>query len=376
MVGREQSEVLVVCVEVLVEREQSEVDAEVETVTVNANVEAAVQGKDLNVSHHLFNDVVENSATVGNELATCLASRRGFGRGCSARISRDYCRRGFGSSKVVCCNMKGVRKEKALGRIKYMINRVQPDFLCVIEPLANASAVMLASSGIHQFEDKFFHNNSDSRRYDIWCVSTRRELWDMMEAMASDQPWLVIGDFNIVLRIDEKRGGQSPNLGAMKEFAETINTCMLKYVRYGVGNTQGSDHGSLVGKGVTWIPKPKNTPFKFNKMWVNHCDFKGLVAGNWRLDMAGVPLHRLTGKLKRLKVTLKKWNQDIFGQVDANIRMAQLALDLIQEKADETPEDDSLVQKMIQRDEALNKAMVDRESLFSTKEYNKMGQRG
>ncbi|KAF5183469.1 hypothetical protein FRX31_026944 [Thalictrum thalictroides] len=35
------------------------------------------QGKDLNVAHHLCNEGVENSATVGNELATFLASQKG-----------------------------------------------------------------------------------------------------------------------------------------------------------------------------------------------------------------------------------------------------------------------------------------------------------
>ncbi|KAL8546896.1 hypothetical protein ACS0TY_006566 [Phlomoides rotata] len=47
-------------------------------------------------------------------------------------------------------------------------------------------------------------------------------------------------------------------------------------------------------------------PFRFHQMWSTHSSFLPLVATLWALYVtANNPIHRVTLKLKRLKVTLK-----------------------------------------------------------------------
>ncbi|KAF9596324.1 hypothetical protein IFM89_008850, partial [Coptis chinensis] len=113
----------------------------------------------------------------------------------------------------------------------------------------------------------------------------RRIFWTV-ETLKPDSPWLVIGDFNVVLQNDEKKGAPPPRRTAIADFLNWFNTCELqrsdhvglKYTwcnnqhghgrilarldrafynqacsqkfagwRYKVGTSEGSDHAPLLG---------------------------------------------------------------------------------------------------------------------------------
>ncbi|XP_026428403.1 uncharacterized protein LOC113324300 [Papaver somniferum] len=130
----------------------------------------------------------------------------------------------------------------------------------------------------------------------------RRSLWDeLVQINTWNAPWLVIGDFNVVLSNDEKKGGRNPLRISMQEFRGCLESCNLiqatrtgikyswcnnrvgrrrilcdlekaffnikwleKYEGwcYKVGVRGTSDHGALI-RGVYFIPKPINTPFRY-----------------------------------------------------------------------------------------------------------------
>ncbi|XP_026396753.1 uncharacterized protein LOC113291433 [Papaver somniferum] len=83
-----------------------------------------------------------------------------------------------------------------------------------------------------------------------------------------------------------------------------------------------SDHSYLLGSD-TEIPKPKNSPFKFQKMWISHPDFLKLVTESWKELLVGNPIFVFINKLKRLKIILKQWNWEIFGDVFIKLKQAE-----------------------------------------------------
>lgn len=84
----------------------------------------------------------------------------------------------------------------------------------------------------------------------------------------------------------------------------------------------GSDHAFLVSKYVR-VPKPRNCPFRFLNCWLKHPSFIQLVLDSWSQEVHGPPLSRLMKKLHNLKLALKVWNMVVFGNIDAQINVAQ-----------------------------------------------------
>jgi hypothetical protein len=76
-------------------------------------------------------------------------------------------------------------------------------------------------------------------------------------------------------------------------------------------------------------------PFKFEKMWLKAEGFVGLVKQWWdSYSFQGTPSYVLACKLKALKLDLKKWNKEVFGNVERNKRKLfedLQALDFVEE---------------------------------------------
>ncbi|KAL8463009.1 hypothetical protein ACS0TY_033861 [Phlomoides rotata] len=69
-------------------------------------------------------------------------------------------------------------------------------------------------------------------------------------------------------------------------------------------------------------------------MWTTHSTFLPLVTDSWSLPVtANNPIHQVTQKLKRLKVTLKAWNRVTFRNVYVVMEEAVEALNAIQAEA-------------------------------------------
>ncbi|XP_026450615.1 uncharacterized protein LOC113350699 [Papaver somniferum] len=194
-------------------------------------------------------------------------------------------------------------------------------------------------------------------------VVQRRFLWYEMRLISDlNKPWLIIGDFNVVLTMEEKVGGNSPSRRSMLDFNECINACeliqdpkvgldfswsncqhgskrilcnldrtffnlgwlqMYGYWGYKVGIRVVSHHSPLLG-GCANVPKPKNVPLRFQKMWLEHPGFMKIVEDSWAEPIQGDPTYVFMQKLKRLKVILKEWNWKIFGNIQVKIQEAEV----------------------------------------------------
>ncbi|WMV21122.1 hypothetical protein MTR67_014507 [Solanum verrucosum] len=176
-----------------------------------------------------------------------------------------------------------------------------------------------------------------------------------LEELARSQqcPWVVGGDFNVILNEEEKLGGLAFTQNEALEFASCINACALTEVRtsgskYTWWNgrieedcifkrldrilvnqefmdlfptsevhyliRQGSDHAPLhmtsSSREDVFIK-----PFRFLNFWSKHKHFKQVVADNWSVDFVGNPFIEFHAKMKRVKKALSMWSKSAYGNV-------------------------------------------------------------
>ncbi|XP_075098809.1 uncharacterized protein LOC142175728 [Nicotiana tabacum] len=181
----------------------------------------------------------------------------------------------------------------------------------------------------------------------------RLDLWDHLYYLASDMelPWLVGGDFNVILHEDEKIGGLPVHPPEYEDFAFCVNSCgclskgtkevhsyggmgdpMLSvysrdwiFVNLSFQNMlptievehlirTGSDHAPLL---MTCRVQTTNfvKPFRFLNFWTKHATFMDVVRQNWEADFIGDPFFMFKQNIKRVKVALSKWNRETFGDI-------------------------------------------------------------
>ncbi|XP_075084826.1 uncharacterized protein LOC107774618 [Nicotiana tabacum] len=181
----------------------------------------------------------------------------------------------------------------------------------------------------------------------------RLELWDHFYYLASDMelPWLLGGDFNVVLHEDEKIGGLPVHPPEYEDFAFYVNSCGLFEQGYkgspftwwnGRSNAEcilkrldrifvnlpfqnmfqtievehlirtGSYHAPLLmtcGVQTTNFVKP----FRFLNFWTKQATFMDVVRQNWEADFIGNLFLMFKQNIKRVKATLSKWSRETFG---------------------------------------------------------------
>ncbi|XP_026383716.1 uncharacterized protein LOC113279231 [Papaver somniferum] len=181
----------------------------------------------------------------------------------------------------------------------------------------------------------------------------RRSLWEeLVDISLMNKPWLAMGDFNTVMREEEKKGGLRPMRISMMEFNNCLYQCGLMQApkiglefswcnnragkkrilcnldrevfndkwlekfpswKYKVGVRSISDHSTLHGENAD-IPKPSNTPFR---------------------------------ALKRMKVDLKEWNWSTFGDVNKKLKQAEENVMVATVASDNNIEDTFLLNKLV-----------------------------
>ncbi|KAK8915965.1 hypothetical protein KSP39_PZI023308 [Platanthera zijinensis] len=161
-------------------------------------------------------------------------------------------------------------------------------------------------------------------------------------------PWIVAGDFNVIRYASEKLGGNLPNPNHMAEFSDCILDCGLSEIPYSgspftwtnnkiwerldwvLSNANwtnhftsakvehlshaNSDHCPLL---ITMSTNERNfiPTFRFQNMWTSHHDFDNFILNSWSNTISGPPLIQLWLKLKDIKIKLKKWNKEVFGNL-------------------------------------------------------------
>lgn len=83
-----------------------------------------------------------------------------------------------------------------------------------------------------------------------------------------------------------------------------------------------SDHNPLLFSSLTG-PKP----FRFSSPWIRHPEFLETVSNSWKKpSFANCPMVKIQAKLKQLKIDLKKWNNETFGNIHTRVASAKDSL--------------------------------------------------
>ncbi|XP_042027209.1 uncharacterized protein LOC121774389 [Salvia splendens] len=152
----------------------------------------------------------------------------------------------------------------------------------------------------------------------------RYPLWEKLcelAALSEDTPWAIGGDFNTILHPHDRIGSESNRSTEMIDFAETLEDCRQL-------------DPDFDGANYTWA---KNSLFeRLDRIFLNEAwslslpkyvdpppQFLDVICDDWSQDMGAGGLLNLQMKLARLKKTLKTWNKEVFGNVQANLKATE-----------------------------------------------------
>ncbi|KAL0290874.1 UNVERIFIED_CONTAM: hypothetical protein Sradi_7040400 [Sesamum radiatum] len=240
---------------------------------------------------------------------------------------------------------------------------------------------------IIQDHSQFLHVkvSSGALPTDIFCTfiyakcyrNPRRILWEELVKLSNqDAPWIVGGDFNVILHPNENQGGDIQRMGPMedfndmmtdtglidagfegepftwtnkriwrrldrvlysKEWAETFNITRVAHLPRRL-----SDHHPLcIDASKTENKKPSS--FRFQNMWLQHHSFLQTVKQSWELPIEGYGMYKLQQKLYRTKELLKKWNRETFGNVFSTVQQAKQAATDAEKNFDKDPSEANLI---------------------------------
>ncbi|XP_027170444.1 uncharacterized protein LOC113770234 [Coffea eugenioides] len=190
----------------------------------------------------------------------------------------------------------------------------------------------------------------------------RSLLWSALLAEnLAEHPWMLAGDFNVTVSVEEKRGGLpfrvdegvelrtfmsmagvsdvgfsgSPftwcnNRGGMARIWKRLDrmlvnqTAVLSGAQFQVQHLgrEPSDHAPLLMSSSTRLDnKPK--PFRFLNVWTTKPGFLDVIRRSWAAPCSGRPLQRLSAKLRNVKRDLQVWSRVEFGNIFDAVKRAE-----------------------------------------------------
>ncbi|KAL5699684.1 hypothetical protein ACHQM5_030553 [Ranunculus cassubicifolius] len=216
-----------------------------------------------------------------------------------------------------------------------------------------------------------FGNWNASFYYGSPYQEEKEESWEELNKIAPtiDSPWMIIGDFNLILEQKEK-GGRRFNHNKVAFATESIQNLGLMDIgftcyrftwtnkRLGDGNIKQrldrvlvdpdwldkfpkailhhltaihSDHTPLL---LDLNPKHKKNcyPFKFQAMWIRDESFQQITTNAWRRVKISNPTNTINLGLNPAKKAYKDWNKYAFGNIFQKIQYLNKALRRNQEK--------------------------------------------
>ncbi|GJZ76220.1 RNA-directed DNA polymerase, eukaryota, reverse transcriptase zinc-binding domain protein [Tanacetum coccineum] len=239
-------------------------------------------------------------------------------------------------------------------------------------------------------------------------VVGRRELWDNIRDhnnVVGDFPWVLLGDFNVILNFNENSRGirinnvgvndfrecvevvniedikvtglfftwvqkrKDPSSGILKKldrimgngkFVDEYSNCYANFLPYGV-----SDHSPAVLVFPN-IKGRKNRAFRFLNYLTDKKEFIDTVRDNWNIRVKGYDMFILAKRLKSLKKHMRDLNKKN-GDVCEKVRKLKVELDRVQEALSRDPSSAYLREEELVYSESYRRAVSDEELLMKQK---------
>jgi hypothetical protein len=193
----------------------------------------------------------------------------------------------------------------------------------------------------------------------------REESWNLLQRLNAQfkLPWCCMGDFNELVRIEEKQGRHARSERQMQLFRDVLDECsfmdlgftgprftwtnnrpadmtwerldrvvatpdwLLQFPSAQVHHLEGrwSDHKPIwMNTEPTFIPSKK--PFRFEEVWTSDQGCEAVIKDSWKKDSAGVPMYNVWQKIHACRRGLSSWSRTSFGNVKFRIREVERLL--------------------------------------------------
>ncbi|GJU58679.1 hypothetical protein Tco_1236445 [Tanacetum coccineum] len=235
----------------------------------------------------------------------------------------------------------------------------------------------------------------------------RRVLWadlSLHKRVVRGLPWVLLGDFNVALNMEDISTGSSSMNSAMCDFKDCVRSIevmdihstglhftwnqkprgrngVLKKLDRIMGNLefidtyQGayavfqpyriSDHTPSVLK-IPSLTCTKPRPFKFYNFLAQKGSFLEVLNTHWNISVAGHSMFQVTQKLKILKKPLRKLMHDQ-GNLHDKVNRLRFELDEVQKALDSDPSNSSLHYEEVVYVQAFNEAKIDEDRFLRQK---------
>lgn len=238
-------------------------------------------------------------------------------------------------------------------------------------------------------------------------IAHRRELWQNLVTLnifVNNNPWVLLGDFNVALNLDDSTMGSSGFFNAMVEFRECIENIGIEDINSsGIHFTWNqrpnaelgilkkldrimvngaflssfvdcfavfkpyriSDHSPAILK-IPQLTQTRPKRFKFANFLVHKPECIPMVRDVWKLNVDGYNMYQVVKKLKKVKTEACKlmWKN---GNLHARAKRLRGELDDIQYALDKNPDNKELRLKESSILKAFNDACLDEELFLQQK---------
>jgi hypothetical protein len=193
----------------------------------------------------------------------------------------------------------------------------------------------------------------------------REESWTLLRRLNSQNtiPWCCMGDFNELVRLEEKQGRHTRSERQMQMFRDVLDECgfvdlgftgpKFTWTNNRVGDmtwerldravatpewlirfpsarvhhldVRWSDHKPLW---VSTNPMVRLTrkPFRFEEVWTSDQGCEDVVATAWQKPVPGVPMFSVWGKIHACRRGLRLWSKQSFGNIKTKIKEVERRL--------------------------------------------------
>nr|XP_023875072.1 uncharacterized protein LOC111987579 [Quercus suber] len=187
-------------------------------------------------------------------------------------------------------------------------------------------------------------------------IARRHEAWSKLRSLnsQSEKPWLCVGDFNEIVRRDEKLGGPSRPHWQMQQFREVIDECgfmdlgfegskftwskhfedgrsiwerldrclvtnswFMRFAGLKVFHLTCSslDHVPILISLSGLIPPVQKKLFRFKQMWLSNSSCEEVMFSAWGSGSGHGDGEDILRKVKRCGRDLGHWEKNVFGNV-------------------------------------------------------------